>query len=388
MSTLAAHDRSRVNHYILGARQLSAVWSGDQVNLRALWNDQPSPPQIVRNCICSSKQRVLALFLLFLMLSTLAAAQLPHEAVHVQSQRLAIAFAILPSGHTMSLAADGESESTADDPAPTCATFAASTTKSSSHELQAEWAIGRKLAAETEKTATLIEDPALTKYLNDLEQTIVRTSDLRGCFVVKLIEDVEANAYSLPGGFLYVTSGLILMVESEAELTAALAHETGHVTGRHFARIERKRRIGGRLALAGGPAGYVVRRLLGPLLTRKLIRNSEFEADRLCLKYQTASGHDPTEFTRLLESIFQYQDTASSFVERLFDTHPSTTTRIRRFNKAMNPLPRKTIDYTVDSIKFHQFKERLSTLTNLVIYDPPNGNAYHSSQHSMMNNLP
>ena len=198
MSTLTAPDISRVNHYIMDARQPSAVWSEDQVNLRAVWNDQPYPPQIVRKCICSSKQRVLALFLLFLMLSTLAAAQLPHEAMHDQSLRLALAFAILPSGHAMSPAADGESKSTADDPDPKCATFTASTTKFPSHELQAEWAIGRKLAAEDEKTATLIEDPALTEYLNDLEQTIVRNSDLRGCFVVKLIEDVEANAYSLP----------------------------------------------------------------------------------------------------------------------------------------------------------------------------------------------
>lgn len=388
MSTLTAPDISRVNHHIMDVRQPSAVWSEDQVNPQAVWNDQPSPPQMARRCICSSKQRVLALFLLFLMLSTLAAAQLPHGAMHDQSLRLALVFDILPSGHAMSLAADGESKSTAADPAPKCASFAASTTKSSSHELQAEWAMGRKLAARAEKTATLIEDPALTQYLNDLEQTIVRNSDLRGCFVVKLIEDVEANAYSLPGGFLYVTSGLVLMTETEAALTAALAHETGHVTARHFARIGRKRRIGGGLALAGGPAGYVVRCLVGPLLTRKLIRNSEFEADRLSVKYQIASGYDPKEFSRLLESIFEEQNTAASFVERLFDTHPWTKTRIKRLNKAMNRSSRGTIECIVDSSKFHQFKERLSTLTTLVSYDPPKGNAYHSSQQSTTNNLP
>ena len=82
------------------------------------------------------------------------------------------------------------------------------------------------------------------------------------------------------------------MAHSESEITAALAHETAHVMARHFARIEHKRQIWGRVALAGGPAGYLIRRTAGSLLTRKLIRNSEFEADRLCLKYQSASGYE------------------------------------------------------------------------------------------------
>ena len=70
----------------------------------------------------------------------------------------------------------------------------------------------------------LITEPAITEYLNHLEQVIVRDSHLRGCFVVKLVNDGETNAYSLPGGFLYVTTGLILNSDNEAELLGALAH--------------------------------------------------------------------------------------------------------------------------------------------------------------------
>jgi len=175
--------------------------------------------------------------------------------------------------------------------------------------------------------------------LNRLEQKLVRDSGLKGCFVVQLIVDKELNAYSLPGGFLYLTTGLALSAETEGELVAALAHETAHVMARHFSRIERKRRMGLGLMLAGGPAGYLVAQFLGPILMRKQVRNAEFEADRLCFQYQYMSGHDPGEFTRLLRNIAHRNIESSSFVSRLFDTHPSIASRIRRLDNVGEGLP-------------------------------------------------
>jgi hypothetical protein len=234
---------------------------------------------------------------------------------------------------------------------------------------QAEWKTGSELAAKIEHDSTVVEDPILMAYVNSLELAIVRKSDLRGCFLVKILDSSEVNAFSLPGGFLYLTSGLILIAESEGELTAALAHETGHVTARHFAKVENKMRIGRRVALAAGPAGYLVRRLLGPLLTKKLIRNTEFEADQLSLQYQIASGYDPREFTRLLQSTLQDQDKPPSFIARLFDTHPLMSTRIKRLHKMKNRLPPETIDEPTDTSKFKQAKARLATLLNLESHD-------------------
>jgi peptidase M48-like protein len=225
---------------------------------------------------------------------------------------------------------------------------------------QTEWASGRKQAAVFERQVTLITDPAITEYLNRLEQAIVRDSHLRRCFVVKLVNDVETNAYSLPGGFLYVTSGLILNADNEAELVAALAHETGHVTARHLTKIEAQRRIWRRLFLAAGPAGYALGWQLGPLFTRKLLRNAEFEADRLALKYQSASGHDPIELVHLLQDAFQKEGKPASFFVRLFDTHPSTGTRIKRVTKATGRYPQSQTDYVVDTSEFHEVKRRVA----------------------------
>ena len=125
-------------------------------------------------------------------------------------------------------------------------------------------------------------------------------------------------------------------------MIAALAHETGHVTARHFTKLEAKRRWG-----------------LGRLVTLKLLRNAEFEADRLALKYGAASGYDPLELARLLENVFQEEGEPPSFLARLFDTHPSTVTRIRRATQATNRLAPQT-DYVVDTSEFHQVKRQLA----------------------------
>jgi len=107
------------------------------------------------------------------------------------------------------------------------------------------------------------------------------------------------------------------VIDSEGELVAALARETGHVTARHETRITTQEHIWGRLALVGGPAGYALRRYLGPLLMFKLVRNSEFEADRIGFRYQIAAGYDPLEFCRLLQIAFADGEEKEAFLDRL-----------------------------------------------------------------------
>ena len=314
-----------------------------------------------RRGVGASSRRVFVVCYLLLLASTiLSSAQPTPQTVANHFKPNTPASEITSHARGITIVAE-QSKPTADSLFAACPT-SASTANTLSAEWQVEWVVGKKLAAEVEKEERVIDEPAITEYLNGLEQTIVRSSGLPGCFVVKLLEDADANAFSLPGGFLYVTSGLALVADNEGELTAALAHETAHVTARHFARIDHKRRVWGRVVLAGGPAGYLIRYFIGPLLTRKLIRNSEFEADRLCLKYQSASGYDPREFSRLLHNAFQEDGKPESLVERLFDTHPLITTRVKRLDKQTERLPHAILDYKVDTTNFDEFKERLSSL--------------------------
>jgi predicted Zn-dependent protease len=225
---------------------------------------------------------------------------------------------------------------------------------------QAEYALGSRLAADVEQQKELILDDSILQYLNHLERKITTSSALPGCFVVKVLSDPEPNAYSLPGGFIYVTTGLIDLIDSEAELVAALAHETGHVTARHQTRITALTRVGGRVAVVSGPAGYALHRYLGPLLTLKLVRDSEFEADRLGLQYEIASGYDPLEFCRLLQIVFADEDENEPFLDRLYDTHPLTRTRVQRLQKLIRISTPAQTSYLVNGSEFSEMKMRLA----------------------------
>jgi len=226
---------------------------------------------------------------------------------------------------------------------------------------QAEYERGSKLAADVEQRYDLVTDVAIMQYINRLEQTLTSGSQLSGCFVVKVVSDPYPNACSLPGGFIYITTGLIAVMENEGELVAALAHETAHVTARHQTRFDAQARVWGRLALAGGPAGYALQRFLGPLLALKLVRNEEFEADRMGLQYDVASGYDPAEFSRLLQIAFSPGE-KESFVDRLYNTHPPTDIRIRRLQRATLKYLAPEENRFVDTSQFSQIKTRLARI--------------------------
>jgi predicted Zn-dependent protease len=225
---------------------------------------------------------------------------------------------------------------------------------------RAEYALGSRLAADVDEHNELVADDFIRQYVNHLEQKITGSSKLPGCFLVKVISNPEPNAYSLPGGFIYVTTGLIGAIDSEGELVATLAHETGHVTARHQTRIDAKTYIWGRLALVGGPAGYALRRYLGPLLIFKLVRDSEFEADRLGLRYQIAAGYDPLEFCRLLQIVFSDREEKESFLDRLYETHPPTDARIQRLQMLTPLFVAPQSSYIVDGNEFSEMKMRLA----------------------------
>src|SRR6185295_16411433 len=106
--------------------------------------------------------------------------------------------------------------------------------------LEQEIADGRAAAKELEASVTLVQDPVITEYVNRVGQNIVKNSDAKVPFTIKVIESDEINAVSLPGGFFYVNTGLILAADEEAELAGVMAHEIAHVTARHGAEQQGK----------------------------------------------------------------------------------------------------------------------------------------------------
>src|SRR6266567_2410145 len=97
------------------------------------------------------------------------------------------------------------------------------------YSLEREIALGKQLAQEVERSSKLIDDPVVTEYVNRVGQNLVRNSDARVPFTIKVIDSDEVNAFALPGGFFYVNSGLVLRAQEESELAGVMAHEISHV---------------------------------------------------------------------------------------------------------------------------------------------------------------
>jgi len=230
---------------------------------------------------------------------------------------------------------------------------------------EAEKELGEKLARIVEQQSDLIVDPVITEYVDRLEQRIAHNSDYRGPLTVKIVKDVDTNAYSLPGGLIYVQTGIILAAENEAELAAVLAHETGHLAARHMTRLITRQKTWKVLSLAfGGPAGYLFVKKALPIFLMKSMRNSEFEADLLGLEYQYAAGYDPDEFLRLLKVVDEGVEKAS-LLTRLTDSHPLTDARIRHAQSDIaRYLPTRT-QHIIDTSEFQEMKRRVSNLMGI-----------------------
>src|ERR1700722_15771622 len=96
--------------------------------------------------------------------------------------------------------------------------------------------VGKQYSMEIEKSAHLVTDPVIVEYVNRVGQNLVKNSDAKVPFTIKVIDSDEINAMALPGGFFYVNSGLIMAADEEAELAGVMAHEVAHVCSHHAAR--------------------------------------------------------------------------------------------------------------------------------------------------------
>src|SRR5215469_16669985 len=249
------------------------------------------------------------------------------------------------------------------------------------YSIEKEQALGRELAQQVEQQAKLVTDPVITEYVNRIGQTLVRHSDARVPFTIKVIDDEQVNAFALPGGFFYVNTGVFLAAETEAELAGVMAHEIAHVAARHATRSATKQDIWNiasiPLIFVGGPVGAAIRQASGimvPMSVLKFSRDSEREADFLGLEYEYAAGYDPTAFVDFFEKLEEQEKQKSGFIARAFSTHPMNNDRIRRAEAELEMLPARD-DYILSTSEFNQVKSRLIRLTRGRAID--DGNSAH-----------
>jgi predicted Zn-dependent protease len=235
--------------------------------------------------------------------------------------------------------------------------------------LDKEIALGRQLAAQVEKQSRLFTDPVVTEYVNRLEQNIVRNSDAKVPFNTKIIESEEVNAFALPGGFVFVNTGLLKAADEEAELAGVLAHETAHVAARHAAKTAAKETTVNiasiPLIFLGGPAGVAARQgaSLGvPVTFFKFTRAQEAEADYLGAQYMYKTGYDPSAMLRFFEKLQAKEKAKSTTVSTLFKDHPPTPARIAAVKKEIETILPDRGEYIITSSEFNDVKARLESL--------------------------
>jgi predicted Zn-dependent protease len=236
--------------------------------------------------------------------------------------------------------------------------------------LEKEIALGKQLAQQVERQSKIVNDPVISEYVNRIGQNLVRNSDAKVPFTIKVIEDPTVNAFALPGGFFFVQTGLILKADNEAELAGVMAHEIAHVAARHGTRQATRGEIAQLatipLIFMGGAAAYGIYQASGilvPMGMLKFSRNFESEADYLGLQYMYKTGYDPTAFVDFFEKIQTLEKRKPGTIGKAFSTHPPTDDRIAKTQKQIADLKPRP-EYVVTTSEFNDVKARLKMLEN------------------------
>jgi predicted Zn-dependent protease len=179
------------------------------------------------------------------------------------------------------------------------------------------------------------EDGALAAYVSDVGARVAAHSDRTDVqYSFTVLESEVVNAFAAPGGYIYVTTGLLATADDESELACVLAHEAGHVVGRHSVRaIQNAMGIQMAAELLLGDQGEAWGQLAGVgagLFMMKNSREHEFQADQFAVKYAVAAGYDPAGAVRFFEKLLAMHGSGPGGFMGWLSTHPPTDERIVR----------------------------------------------------------
>jgi beta-barrel assembly-enhancing protease len=232
--------------------------------------------------------------------------------------------------------------------------------------------MGKQYAMMVEQTARMIQDPVINEYVNRIGQNLVRNSDAKVPFTIKVIDSDEINAFALPGGFFYVNSGLILAADEEAELAGVMAHEIAHVAARHamqqMTRAQYAQMATIPLVFVGSwgiyEAASIAINLALPLTFMKFSRSFESEADYLGVQYMYKTGYDPQAFVTFFEKVEAKNQKQPGMLAKAFSSHPPNAERIAKTQAEISKILPSRPEYVLDTSEFDSVKARLAALQN------------------------
>lgn len=231
--------------------------------------------------------------------------------------------------------------------------------------IQDEWALGNQLQADIAKQMRLDNDPNELAYLRAMGQRLVSKTELANMpWTFDIVDDPEVNAFSIPGGHVYVNRGLIAAADKEDELAGVLAHEINHVVARHATEQLSKQygiQVLGSLVLGQNPAVYqqILASVIAGGAMARFSRADEKEADDLAVKTMYDAGYDPNGMVTMFQELLSREKSQPGAVDQFFASHPLTSERIADVQKQIAKLPpRSGLEH--DSPEYQAFRRSVA----------------------------
>ena len=238
------------------------------------------------------------------------------------------------------------------------------------YSLDSQVKMGQEFARQVEQSSHVITDPYVNEVINRLGQNLQRNSDTHLPFTIKILDVEDVNAFALPGGYMFVNAGAILLADDESELAGVMAHEIGHVAACHAARGATR----GALAqigmipvmiMTGGLAGLGVNEAANfgiPAVFGKFSRSFEAQADYLGIQYAYKAGYDPNGMINFFEKLQALEKKRPGAYMKLYGDHPQTPDRIMKSQEEIGKILPPREQYMIDSSDFAQAKKRLALI--------------------------
>ena len=229
--------------------------------------------------------------------------------------------------------------------------------------IEEEWQLGQQVSQDIARQVQFNTDPVVNNYIRDMGQRIVANTNMANLpWNFYVIQNPEINAFAVPGGHVYIHTGLINAAGNASEVAGVMAHEIAHVLARHS--TQQISRQYGLSVLAGAVLGQnpgVLQQLAAQIVAggtlARFSREAEEEADALGVQAMNQAGYNPRGMVTMFQKLLANRQSSPGAVERFFSTHPLTQDRIRDTERRIQSLPsRSTI---TDEPAFQQVKARV-----------------------------
>ena len=212
--------------------------------------------------------------------------------------------------------------------------------------LDQEWQLGDQIAAQVRQQMHFVNDPRAQAYLRSVGERIHAATPLASrSFEFQIVDDNDVNAFSIPGGHVYINRGLIQQADKADMLAGVMAHEISHIVARHaLKQIQQQQTIEtiGSILLGQNPNALeqIGAQILAGGLMARFSQADEKEADDLGLGFMTAAGYDPHGMLDMFQKLLSLEQSQPGRVARFFLDHPTTQDRINDIQNRINKMGR------------------------------------------------